>query len=346
MKHPDLSTHTLTELKNSCSTACARAQNVSEIQQLITIFLGPESTINTFLKQLAQKSPEERRLWGPILNILKKELTEIINSRKQELTQKQTNNPAPPIDVTAYIPGAVWGSLHPYTQITRKLEDIFTSMGYRCAEGPEIETERNNFDALNIPGDHPARDMHDTFWIDIPGLLLRTHTTTIQVRTLETQAPPLALVALGRVYRHEATDASHDIMFMQIEGLLVDKNVSMAELLATIRILFRELFSRNDLELRVRPGYFPFVEPGIEIDISCPFCTGGCSVCKKTGWIEMGGAGLVHPHVLKSCAVDPKNYSGFAFGFGLTRLAMLYYKIPDIRLFTSNKIELLRQFSP
>ena len=235
------------------------------------------------------------------------------------------------------------GSLHPYTYITQEIEDIFMSMGFAVADGPELETDYNNFGALNIPADHPARAESDTFWLPDMQRLLRTHTSTVQIKTMREQTPPIAIICPGRALRNEATDASHDFMFMQIEGMLIDKNISIANLLAVLKEFLDKLFGKS-LQLRVRPGFFPFVEPGLEIDAQCPFCTTGCSTCKHTCWIELLGAGLIHPNVLRNAGIDPTIYSGFAFGSGLTRLAMLKYHITDIRLIHSGKIEFLEQF--
>ena len=204
--------------------------------------------------------------------------------------------------------------MHIYTKVIELVEDVFVGMGYEIADGPEVETDFYNFSALNIPTDHPARDMHDTFWINYPNLLMRTHTSTVQIHTMETKKLPLAIFAPGRVYRNEAIDASHEFNFTQVEGLLVDKDISVANLLATAQIFLRALFERDDLKIRSRPGYFPFVEPGIEIDVQCPFCATGCSTCKYTTWIELLGAGLVHPNVLTCCGINSELYSGFAFG--------------------------------
>lgn len=254
------------------------------------------------------------------------------------------NSTKPNLDVTSYVPKQSTGSLHPYTQVLAQLEDIFISMGFRIASGPELETEFNNFTALNIPADHPARDSQDTFWLNLPGMLLRTQTSSVQVREMLRGELPLAMIAAGRTYRNEATDASHDFVFMQLEGLLVDRHVALTDLFGTLKVCLRAIFGRDDLELRVRPGYFPFVEPGVEVDMLCPFCQAGCSVCKRTRWVEIAGAGLVHPQVLQHCQIDPTTYSGFAFGFGLTRLVMLKYGINDIRLLHSGRLDFLTQF--
>lgn len=216
-------------------------------------------------------------------------------------------------------------------------------MGFEIAHGPELEDEKYNFEALNIPSDHPARDIHDTFWTTLPHRLLRTHTTNVQAHYLEQKNFPIAMAVLGRCFRHEATDASHDYMFYQCEGLVIDKNISMAHLLGLLETYLKALFGK-ELATRLRPSYFPFVEPGVEVDITCPFCSNGCSTCKRTGWIELGGAGLVHPNVLRFHGIDPKKWSGCAWGFGLTRLAMLMYGIPDIRLLHESKISFLSLF--
>ena len=247
-------------------------------------------------------------------------------------------------DVTAYAPNQLRGSLHPYTTTIAEIEDIFITMGFEIVDGPELETDFYNFEALNIPKDHPARDMHDTFWLPKPHHLLRTHTSSVQIRSLKSRKPPLAIVAPGRCFRHEATDASHDYLFLQCEGLIVSETISLANLFAVTKTFLQRLFKTEKLTIRQRPGYFPFVEPGVEIDMSCPFCTDGCSTCKKTGWIEICGTGLVHPHVLTACGIDPERYTGCAFGFGLTRLVMLKYGIRDIRLLHEGRIEFLEQF--
>lgn len=325
-----------------------RITNTREtVEQLKVDFLGRHGIIQTFMDALKQLSLEEKRVLGPEINALKQEMHTALAAREEELQQIKLQEKLKKeqyFDVTAYKPHTCMGSLHPLTHVLQDVEDIFISMGYAIADGPEQETEYYNFEALNIPEQHPARDMWDTFYLDIPGKLMRTHTSSVQIHAMKKYGAPLALVAPGRAYRHEATDASHDIQFMQLEGLLVSKNISMSNLLATIKVFLQTFFNKKTLDIQVRPSYFPFVEPAIEVDMSCPFCTQGCSPCKKTGWIEIGGAGMVHPNVLKSCALDANIYSGFAFGFGLTRLAMLKYGINDIRLLHSSRIDFLQQF--
>ncbi len=319
----------------------------NELEQLRIAFLGRHGTIKSLMDQLKQLSLEEKHIVGPLLNAFKQECQEVLQTKKKELIQvhiQQQLKQEQYFDVTAYFPKALRGSLHPLTYILQDIENIFISMGYMIADGPEHETEYYNFEALNIPKEHPARDMWDTFYLDVPGTLMRTHTSPVQIHAMEEYGVPLALIAPGRCYRHEATDASHDFLFMQAEGLLVDTGISMSHLLATMKYFLQAFFDKQNLAFQIRPSYFPFVKPGIEIDMSCPFCTQGCSACKKTGWIEICGAGLVHPHVLYSCSIDPSMYSGFAFGFGLTRLAMLKYGINDIRLLHSPRIDFLEQF--
>jgi phenylalanyl-tRNA synthetase alpha chain len=236
-----------------------------------------------------------------------------------------------------------FGHLHPLTLVQRKCREIFGEMGFSVALGPEIETEWYNFDALNIPKDHPARDMWDTFWLK-NGKLLRTHTSPVQIRYMEKNNPPIRIIAPGRIFRHEATDASHEINFYQLEGLMIDKDISVSNFKAIIQE-FLSRFFKKPTEIRLRPSYFPFTEPSFEIDMSCVVCEGtGCSVCSQTGWIELMGAGMVHPKVLNAGKINPKHWQGFAFGIGLDRLAMMKYKIDDIRLLYSGDLRFLEQF--
>ncbi len=306
--------------------------------------LTRQGTVANLFIDLKNVDSEQKRTLGPILNELKQTIHKEFEEKKEALFQQKIDENQKRqqyFDVTIS-KKSLHGSLHPYTLVTEQIQNIFTSMGFAIADGPELVTEFFNFTALNIPDHHPARQESDTFWIDHE-YLLRTQTSTVQIKTMMNQKPPIAIIAPGRTMRNEATDASHDFMFMQFEGLYIDKNVSIAQLLATLKSFLTQLFGK-EVKLRVRPGYFPFVEPGLEIDASCPFCKKGCSVCKKTGWIELLGAGLVHPNVLKYCNIDPEIYSGFAFGSGLTRLAMLKYQIPDIRLLHSGTISFLEQF--
>lgn len=335
------------QVKQAFIAALQAATTEKSVDDVRIAFVSRQGSIARLMLTLKELSIEEKRQAGPVLNELRT-FAESALAGKQESIAKQTlkalEQREKSFDVTALRYNDKRGSVHIYSQIIEKLEDIFISMGYTVVEGPEVETEFYNFDALNIAQNHPARDSHDTFWLTIPSLLLRTHTSPVQIRMLEKKEFPLAICAPGRVYRNEATDASHNFMFAQIEGLFIDKDVSMANLIATVQTFLQAVFEKKDLTVRARPSYFPFVEPGIEIDCSCPFCTSGCSICKKTGWIELMGAGLVHPNVLKACGVDPEVYSGFAFGLGIDRLAMMKYGINDVRLFQSPKIGFLEQF--
>ena len=333
------------QFKDEFYKALENASTAQELEQVRVTYLGRKGTLHALSKELPQLSQEERRTYGPQIKELKEQAHHAYRVKEQEIAQSQKQQRTKPaFDVTAYQPGGISGSLHPYTHIINDLEQVFNAMGFEIVFAPEVDSDYYNFETLNIPSNHPARDLHDTFWLDIPGLLMRTHTSTVQAHTMERQNPPISVVAPGRAYRHEATDASHDIMFMQCEGLLIDRDISLSHLFATMKTLLQAIFQHHKLEMRVRPGYFPFVEPGVEIDISCPFCSHGCSTCKQTQWIEICGAGLVHPRVLEISNVDPNEFSGFAFGFGLTRLAMLKYGINDIRLLHGTQIEFLKQF--
>ena len=324
-----------------------QAATDADLEKIRIDFLGRSGHLVTLMSMLKELSLEEKKEFGPALNQLKQSLQEAFDLRKKELEAALTNQAQQQekhFDVTAYKPSMPHGSLHIYTQIQEQLENIFISMGFQVVDGPEVETDYYNFEALNIPSNHPARDLQDTFWLTTPGMLLRTHTSNVQAHAMETMKLPLAIFAPGRCYRNEATDATHEFMFTQGECLVIDKDISIANLLATAKTFLQHFFNKPDLKIRVRPGYFPFVEPGLEIDASCPFCTKGCSVCKKTTWIELLGSGLIHPNVLRANGIDPEIYTGFAFGFGIERLAMVKHKITDIRLFHSSKIGFLEQF--
>ena len=325
-----------------------KAKAKPELEKIRVEFLGRNSKITALMKQLKTLPTEDKRIVGPLINDLKEALASIFENRKSELFEEEINEQNLKninFDVTAYkTDSPPKGHSHPYTHITEEVEDIMMSMGYDIVNGPEIEHDYYNFEALNIPKDHPARDMQDTFWLKQSPWLMRTHTSPVQIHAMESRKPPLAISVSGRCYRPESIDASHETMFLQTEALLVDKNISMAHLIGTAKAILQSLFHKKNLKLRIRPGYFPFVEPGIEIDIACPFCKGHCSTCKQSGWLETIGAGLVHPNVLKAVSIDPKTYSGFAFALGLTRLAMLQYGINDIRHFHSGDTGFLKQF--
>ena len=334
-------------LENLFVEQIATATSLEHIEHIRLIFLGRQGHLSGLMEKLKELSLEDKKNFGPIINNLKQHIQHWYTEKKDALNN-QLNAEALKhqqyFDVTASKYESKAGSLHIYTRVIQQIEDIFISMGYRIVDGPEVETDFYNFEALNIPSHHPARDSQDTFWLNIPGMLLRTHTSSVQTHIMETEGAPLAVCAPGRVYRNEATDASHDFMFTQTEALFINKNVSMAHLLSTVRTFLQRLFNRNDIQVRVRPGYFPFVEPGVDIDASCPFCKHGCTICKKTQWIELMGAGLVHPRVLQSSNINPEIYSGFAFGCGVERIAMLIYGISDVRLFHANNLSFLNQF--
>jgi phenylalanyl-tRNA synthetase alpha chain len=324
-------------------TGCAELSALAELQRK---YLGKSGVLAGWLARLPTLPAAERPQLGQAVNRLKKELTEQFAAREGALERAALEQSVAGGSFDPSLPAAPQerGSLHPITQVTREIEDLFISMGYQVADGPEIETDWHNFQALNIPPDHPARDSQDTFYLNGPGrLLMRTHTSPVQVRALERLKPPLRVIAPGKVFRNEATDATHEHTFHQLEGLVVDKGVSVAHLVSSMKTLLRGIF-RRDLEVRLRPGFFPFVEPGFELDARCPFCSAGCSVCKQSRWIELLPCGLVHPNVLSASGVDPNEWSGFAFGLGLSRLVMLRFGITDVRLLLSGDLRFLEQF--
>jgi len=334
-------------LKLQLSNQLLETKDLKTLEQIRIAFLGKKGLVTEVMGELKGLSLEDKKTFGPLLNELKHNADEQISGHKENIIAQQADaatNRQQYFDVTADKTGKQTGHLHPYTQFIEEIEDIFLSMGYEVWDGPEFESDFYNFTALNIPEDHPARDMYDTFWTDKPGHLLRTHTSPVQIHTMQNRKPPIAGIAPGRTYRHEAVDASHDFQFMQCEGMLIDRNITVAHLFGTAETFLKALFKKNTLDIRIRPGFFPFVEPGFEIDMRCVFCKNGCSVCKKSTWIEVFPGGLIHPNVLKAGGIDPEEYSGFAFGFGLTRLAMLKYGIDDIRLLSNGKLKFLKQF--
>lgn len=334
-------------IKQELDVALNGASTEQELESVRIKFLGRKGKIAGLMIQLKTLPIEEKRTLGPLINNLKNHAQSRYDTRLTELQKKHTlqiQSQQQHFDVTASHHNKLKGTRHIYSHMIEELEDIFISMGYEVVDGPEVDTDYYNFDALNIPKDHPSRELEDTFWLETPNMVLRTQTSSIQAHAMETKKLPIAIFAPGRCYRHEATDATHDFMFTQAEGLLIDKNISIANLLATARTFLQAIFEKQDINIRVRPGFFPFVEPGLEIDASCPFCKTGCSVCKKTTWIELLGSGLIHPNVLKASGIDPKTYSGFAFGFGIERIAMIKHGINDIRLFHASNISFLDQF--
>ena len=306
---------------------------------------GKKGEITTLVKSVSSLPKDERPAAGKAANQLKVELSRALASRTETLQTAARSGAleAPEFDPTEPGPAVPRGTLHPITVVQNELLDLFSSMGFSWQDGPEIESDWFNFEALNHPPDHPARDLQDTFYVD-DGNLLRTHTSPVQVRTMLRFKPPLKVIVPGRCFRNETVDASHDHTFYQMEGLVVDRGVSVANLIHTMKTCLREIL-RREVKVRLRPGYFPFVEPGFELDANCPFCAGdGCTVCKKSGWIEILPCGLVHPNVLRAGNIDPEVYTGFAFGMGLQRVAMLRYGIDDIRLFMGGDRRFLCQF--
>jgi phenylalanyl-tRNA synthetase alpha chain len=335
----------LDTLTGSALAQIRAAGTLLELEEIRVRWLGRKGTLTEQLKSLGALPAGERPAAGAGINAAKNALQLAIEQRRGELAhasvEQQLSSGA--IDVTLPGRGELQGGLHPITATRLRIEEIFRRAGYEVAEGPEIEDEFYNFEALNIPANHPARAMHDTFYLK-DGRLLRTHTSPVQIRAMQRGKPPLALIAPGRVYRRDS-DVSHSPMFHQVEGLYVDQNVSFANLKATLH-KFMEAFFEQDLSMRLRPSYFPFTEPSAEVDISCVLCRGaGCRVCKQTGWLEIAGCGMVHPQVFKACGIDAERYTGFAFGAGIERLAMLRYGVNDLRLFFDNDLRFLAGFA-
>jgi phenylalanyl-tRNA synthetase alpha chain len=321
------------------------SDTLAALDELRVHWLGKKGVLTEQLKTLGGLAAAERPAAGARINAAKSELQSAIDARRAALEQTAVAHElaAGGIDVTLPGRGESTGGVHPVTRLRLRIEELFRNAGYEVAEGPEVEDEFHNFEALNIPADHPARAMHDTFYLD-NGKLLRTHTSPVQIRAMLSRKPPLALIAPGRVYRCDS-DMSHSPMFHQLEGLLVDTDVSFANLKSVLHQFMESLFERK-LAMRLRPSYFPFTEPSAEVDISCVLCDGqGCRVCKQTGWLEVAGCGMVHPNVFKACGIDATRYTGFAFGFGIERLAMLRYGVNDLRLFFENDLRFLAQFA-
>lgn len=334
----------LEKIKRIAVEAIDAADNLDFLNQLRIRFLGKKGEITGVLKEMGKLSAEERPIIGAVANQVKNKIANLIESKTIELESaaKFARLQEEKIDLT--LPGEKigCGKIHPLTAIYSEVKNIFIGMGFDIAEGPEIEMDYYNFEALNMPRWHPARDMQDSFFIT-EEVLLRTHTSPVQVRTMEKVDLPIRIIAPGRVYRVDEVDATHSPNFQQVEGLVIDKGINFGNLKATIDIMVKKLFGENR-KTRFRPSYFPFTEPSAEVDVSC-ICDGkGCRVCKGNGWVEIMGAGMVHPRVLEMSKIDPEEYSGFAFGIGVERIAMLKYDIPDIRLFYENDLRFLNQF--
>jgi phenylalanyl-tRNA synthetase alpha chain len=351
MSNPNSIAKTLKEIASTAEEDIASIKATDKLEEWRISYLGRKGKLTSILRSLGALSQEERHSIGKQANSVKTQLENLFTLSKTEIMKNEHLQKGQDyIDVT--LPGKPLniGRLHPITQVTKEINSTFSSMGFQVIEGPEVEWDKYNFEMLNIPKDHPARDMFDTLWIDYldhtgkQSMLLRTHTSPMQARTMERMSPPIRVVVPGKVYRYEATDSTHEWHFSQVEGLAVDKGITFADLKGTLFEFARRIFGPNR-KVQFRCDYFPFVEPGVDMSIDCFKCNGkGCRICKKTGWIEVMGAGMVHPKVLTGVNYDPKKYSGFAFGIGLERIAMLKYGIEDIRLFYNNDLRFLEQF--
>ncbi|MFH0983324.1 MAG: phenylalanine--tRNA ligase subunit alpha [Planctomycetota bacterium] len=333
----------LADIETEARASLAQVVSLEALRQLRAKVLGKKGTLGGFMGTIREYAPELRGQVGQILNAAHRTVTRLFDERAERIQEQESAAEA--ARARAYdptLPGVrdLPGSVHPVTAVQWEIERVFERLGFTVEAGPDMETEYYNFEALNIPATHPARDMQDTFWL-AHGRLLRTHTSPVQVRTMEKFGPPIRCIVPGRCYRYETIDASHENTFHQCEGLMIDKDISIANLIAVMRLLLREVFQR-EVKIRLRPGYFPFVEPGFELDMSCLICGGaGCPTCKQSGWIEILPCGMVHPNVLRYGGIDPHEYTGFAFGLGLTRLAMMKYGINDIRVMNSGDLRAL-----
>jgi phenylalanyl-tRNA synthetase alpha chain len=336
----------LQELTARAQSEIEAAGNLDSLDLIRVAYLGKKGELTALLKSLGSLPHEVRKTAGQEINLAKQSLQQAIEVRKSvlEKAQLEAKLASESIDVTLPGRGQTAGGLHPVTRTMQRIEELFSQLGFAIEEGPEIEDDYHNFGALNIPAHHPARAMHDTFYFDT-GTLLRTHTSPVQVRHMEREQPPLRIIAPGRVYRCDS-DLTHTPMFHQVEGLLVDENVSFADLMGTLADFLKNFFEDENLRTRFRPSYFPFTEPSSEVDIQCVMCAGkGCRVCGNSGWIEILGCGMVHPNVFNSVGIDNEKYTGYAFGMGVERLSMLRYGVNDLRLFFENDLRFLRQFA-
>lgn len=333
------------EIKIAVEEQLKNTSSLEDLEALRIKYLGKKGELTAVLKGMGGLSAEERPIIGAMANEVRAFLEEEINTKKADIQKVLQNEKLKNEVIDVTLPGKTqeMGGLHPLTKVMNDLKDIFIGMGFSIAEGPEVEYDYYNFEALNIPPNHPARDTQDTFYVN-DNIVLRTQTSPMQVRVMENQKPPIKIIAPGKVYRSDAVDATHSPIFHQIEGLVVDKGVTMADLKGTLEMFIKRLYGEQT-KVRFRPHHFPFTEPSAEVDVSCFVCGGeGCSVCKGEGWIEILGCGMVHPKVLSKCGIDPEVYSGFAFGIGLERIAMRKYDIDDLRLYFENDIRFLNQF--
>ncbi len=334
----------LISLQQDAMAAIEHAQDINTLETIRVDFLGKKGRLTDILKNLVNLSAQEKPKMGQLVNQAKRDISAQIENKMLQLKELQLEKKLAEEQIDVSLPGRNHqsGSLHPVTQVKQRVNAYFSRLGFDILEGPEIETEFYNFEALNIPSHHPSRAMHDTFYFG-DGRLLRTHTSPVQIRSMEKRRPPLRLIAPGRVYRCDS-DLTHTPMFHQVEGLLIDKHATLAGLKGLLQDFFAHFFGR-ELAFRFRPSYFPFTEPSAEMDIECTQCSGkGCRTCKFTGWLEVGGCGMVHPNVLNAVNISPDAYQGWAFGLGLDRLAMLYYGIDDLRMMFENDVTFLKQF--
>ena len=335
----------LEQIKNQAIEELKSAADLKAVDDVRVKYLGKKGELTAILKQMGGLSPEERPIVGQLANKIRAEIEETLSETLAILKDKETEQRLAEETLDITMPGkkTAEGGLHPLSIVLDDMIDIFRSMGFDIVDGPEVETDYYNFEALNVPADHPARDMQDTFYL-AEGLLLRTQTSAAQIRTMETRKPPIRILCPGRVYRADEVDATHSPVFHQIEGLVVDKGITMCDLKGVLEQFAREIYG-PETKVKFRPSFFPFTEPSVEVDVSCSECGGvGCRVCKGSGWIEILGAGMVHPRVLSACGIDPEEYSGFAFGIGLDRITTTRYKISDIRNLFENDLRFLGQF--
>ncbi len=334
----------LQKIQEELEGSISKISGLNELSELKAKYLGKKGLITQAIARIKDLPSEDRREYGLRVNKLKEFAEELFRKKEEKLKALEIERRLSEewLDLSVPLEPSV-GSLHPITQTMGRIRDIFVSMGFSVMEGPEVELEEYNFDMLNIPEEHPARDMQDTFYVNKEGYLLRTHTSPVQIRTMLSQKPPIYMIAPGRVYRRD-DDPTHSPMFHQVEGLAVDKDINFGHMKYTIETFLKEFFKR-DIPVRFRASYFPFTEPSAEVDIGCVICGGkGCRVCKESGWLEVMGCGMVHPAVLQNCNIDPEEYQGFAFGMGVERLAMLYFGIDNIKLFFENDLRFLKQF--
>lgn len=335
----------LNNIKAQAEEALSSVSSIQELENVRVKYLGKKGELTAVLRGMGALSADERPVIGQLANEVRQFIEDILTKKMKELAEaeKRIRLEKEKIDIT--MPGRTrsFGKRHPLTQVIDEIKEVFLGMGYQIAEGPEVELDYFNFEAMNIPKNHPSRDVQDTFYID-GNVVLRTHTSPVQARVMKTQKPPIRIICPGRVYRSDEVDATHSPVFHQIEGLVVDKGVTMGDLVGTLQVFAKALFG-EDTKIRLRPHHFPFTEPSAEVDVSCWSCHGsGCRVCKGEGWVEILGAGMVSPKVLRECGIDPDEYSGFAFGLGVERVAMARFNIDDMRLFTENDVRFLMQF--